>query len=145
MPAGRPHPACLQLSLPGLRTASAPSTTGLVVGEPALTLNYLALRPGCSDTLWPNSWGYCEDKCVKREARTLETVKCCLNGKDLPSTPQASSPAQLRACCVLREKVQPTWLAGSSSSLLSEDPSAFFFGVAGASVLLLAALELLSF
>lgn len=45
---------------------------------------------------------------------------------------------------VLRYNAWPTCLAGSSS-LLVEDPSAFFSGGAGARVLLLAVLELPSF
>lgn len=53
-------------------------------------------------------------------------------------------PAALSLWCPKGEE-GPTWLAGSSSSLLSEDPSAFFSGAAGTRGLLLAALELPSF
>lgn len=58
------------------------------------------------------------------------------------ATPQG--PAALSLQCP-KEKERPTWLAGSSSSLLSEEPSVFFSGGAGARGLLLAALELPSF
>lgn len=46
---------------------------------------------------------------------------------------------------LLREKDRPTWLAGSSSSLLSEDASAFFSWDAGPRILILTVLELPSF
>lgn len=74
-------------------------------------------------------------------------MKCRLNGKELPSPPlhppEAHCPALSLQC--LKEKAGPTWLAGSSSPLLSEDLLAFFSGRAGARVLLLAVLESLSF
>lgn len=65
-------------------------------------------------------------------------MKCCLNGKALSSPPRGL-PAQLR------EKDRPTWLAGSSSSLLSEESLAFFSWDAGAGILILVVLELPSF
>lgn len=71
-------------------------------------------------------------------------MKCCLNGKALSSPPRGL-PAQLRACSLLREKDRPTWLAGSSSSLLSEESLAFFSWDAGAGILILVVLELPSF
>lgn len=71
-------------------------------------------------------------------------MKCCLNGKVLPSPPRGL-PAQLGACSLLREKDGPTWLAGSSSSLLSEDPLAFFSWDAGYRILIWAVSELPSF
>lgn len=89
-----------------------------------------------NDALLPTSWG--------RGMINWETVKCCLNGKGLPSLPPSQGPAAPCPQCP-KEKEGPTWLAGSSSSLLSEDPSAFFSGGAGARGLLLAALELASF
>lgn len=74
-------------------------------------------------------------------------MKRCLNGTGLPSPsllpPEAHCPAlSLQRC---QEEEGPTWLAGSSSSLLSEDPSASFSGGAGTRVLLLAVLGLPSF
>lgn len=75
-----------------------------------------------------------------------EAVKCYVKmvkvspWEDLPCP-----PAQYLACCACRDKVQPTWLGGSSSSLLSEDPSGFFSGGAGVTVLLLAVFEVMFF
>jgi len=57
----------------------------------------------------------------------------------------AAGPAGLRLGSTKIRGGLITWLAGSSSSLLSEEPSVFFSGGAGARGLLLAALELPSF
>lgn len=70
-------------------------------------------------------------------------AKICPRPPPPQPPPQALLPYSELQCP--KEKEGHTWVAGSSSSLLSEDPSAFFSGGAGAWALLFAVLELPSF